>query len=369
MQGRRGAREQGSRGAGEKKRAARIGRDIIGSSTLPHSLSPPLPFSPTPLLIFGGKGGVGKTTAAAATAIELAEANAEKRVLVFSTDPAHSLSDSFDERVGQLKRGVAGIGNLDAIEVDPAAWFEDLKKRYRKWTDELFESLTAGSRWEIKFEREAMREVIELAPPGIDEIAALASVSNLLDEDRYDSIVLDTAPTGHLVRFLELPEVALSWARTLIKLLLKYKDVARWSDMAEELVALSKSVKRVLALLTDVNDCVFVGVAIAERMSLEETLRLTRSLKRLKVPMRRVLINNVVPVEAASKCDFCAARLVGQQGVIWDFVKSFKSGTALVIAPQQAREIKGADRLREHFRSWQILTEKDERKTIQKKKR
>ena len=72
---------------------------------------------------------------------------------------------------------------------------------------------------EIKFDREAMRELVELTPPGIDEIAALGTISDLLDEERYHTIILDTAPTGHLIRFLKLPQVALSWVRTFMKLL------------------------------------------------------------------------------------------------------------------------------------------------------
>lgn len=309
------------------------------------------------LLIFGGKGGVGKTTAAAAAALALAERDSRARVLVFSTDPAHSLSDSFAEPVGELKRRVAGQKNLDAMEVDPGARFEALKQRYREWTDELFASLTAGSRWEIQFDREAMREIVALAPPGMDEIAALGAISDLLDEGRYTTIVLDTAPTGHLVRFLELPGVALSWVQTFMKLLLKYKGVAHWGDIAQELIALSKNIKRVAALLTDAVECEFIGVAIPERMGLEETVRLTETLKRLKVPMRRLLINNVVPVDAASACGFCAARRRAQEGMIREFRQRFKGRVKLFIAPQQPRDIRGREPLREHFANWLPLAE------------
>jgi arsenite/tail-anchored protein-transporting ATPase len=320
---------------------------------------PLFPLSPSPhprrLLIFGGKGGVGKTTAAAAAALALAEANENARVLVFSTDPAHSLSDSFNEPVGELKRSVAGQANLDAMEINPATWFQKLKARYREWTDELFESLTAGSRWEIQFDREAMREIVQLAPPGIDEIAALSAISNLLEEGRYTSIVLDTAPTGHLLRFLELPQVALAWVRTFIKLLLKYKDVVRWNGIAEELISLSKSIKRVAALLTNAQECEFIGVAIAERMSLEETVRLNESLKRLEVPLSRLIINNVVPREAASSCDFCGARRQGQEGVIKEFGRTFSRDEMLFVALQQPHEIRGAKRLRKHFANWKAL--------------
>jgi arsenite/tail-anchored protein-transporting ATPase len=315
--------------------------------------------SPRRLVIFGGKGGVGKTTAAASFALALAERDERARerdegarVLVFSTDPAHSLSDSFGERVGELKRGVAGRLNLDAKEIDPAARFEELKERYRKWTDELFEELTGGSRFEVQFDREAMRELVSLAPPGIDEIAALSTISDLLDAGEYGTIVLDTAPTGHLLRFLELPEVALAWVRTFLKLLLKYKNVVRWGGVAEELVALSKAIKRVASLLTDAGECEFVGVAIPERMSLEETARLAASLKRLKTPMRTLLINNLVTAEAARACDFCASRRRGQSTVVAEFRRRFARGVRIYAAPEHAEEVRGPEQLEKHFASW-----------------
>ena len=302
-------------------------------------------------MIFGGKGGVGKTTAAAAFALGIAQADATKRVLVFSTDPAHSLSDSFDEPVGERKTGVAGVENLDAMEIDPGTWFEELKQRYRSWTDELFANVSGGSgRMEIKFDREAMRELVELTPPGIDEIAALGTISDLLDREHYDTIVLDTAPTGHLIRFLELPQVALSWIRTFIKLLLKYKDVMRANQVAEELVALSKSIKKVIALLTDAERCEFVGVAIAERMSLEETVDLAKALEKLKVPLRKLLINGVVP---ENTCKFCKSRRKMQQQVMDEFQAKFRRrGIEILVAPQQPHEIRGKKDLISHFRLW-----------------
>jgi arsenite-transporting ATPase len=299
---------------------------------------------------------VGKTTAAASYALALAERDAASRVLVFSTDPAHSLSDSFGEEVGELRRGVAGAANLDAMEIDPAARFEELKERYRRWTDELFESLTGGSRWEVQFDREAMRELVALAPPGIDEIAALSTVSDLLEEGSYSTIVLDTAPTGHLLRFLELPEVALAWVRTFIKLLLKYKNVVRWGGVAEELVALSKSIKRVAALLSDAEGCEFVGVAIPERMSLEETARLASRLEHLRVPLRRLVVNNILTAEAARACDFCAARRRGQTPVVEEFRQRLH-GVEIFLAPQQAGEVRGRETLRAHFEGWHGLGE------------
>jgi len=305
------------------------------------------------IVIFGGKGGVGKTTAAAAFALALARAERKKKVLIFSTDPAHSLSDSFGEEIGRLKSGVSGNKNLDAMEIDPGEWFEELKQRYRTWTDELFGSLTGSSRMEIKFDREAMRELVELTPPGIDEIAALGAISDLLDEDAYDSIVLDTAPTGHLIRFLELPKVALSWIRTFMKLLLKYQNVVKATQVAEELVALSKSIKRVVALLTDRERCEFVGVAIPERMSLEETVDLAKALDKLDVSMNKLLINGLIPESAAGKCDFCKSRRKMQDQVVTEFRRKFRSRSVeLFSALQQPHEIVGMQALLGHFQTW-----------------
>jgi arsenite-transporting ATPase len=242
------------------------------------------------------------------------------------------------------------------MEIDPGKWFEELKQRYRSWTDELFASLSGGSRMEIKFDREAMRELVELTPPGIDEIAALGTISDLLDLDRYQTLILDTAPTGHLIRFLELPQVALSWIRTFIKLLLKYKDVMHANQVAEELVALSKSIKKVIALLTDPERCEFVGVAIPERMSLEETADLAKSLDKLKVPLHKLLINGLVP---ENDCKFCRSRRKMQEEVVGEFQRKFqRRSVEIFTAPQQPHEITGVENLLGHFNSWKNYSRK-----------
>lgn len=326
------------------RRFSRMNADPI--RVHPRKSAAEFPLVSRRIVIFGGKGGVGKTTAAAAFALALARANRKQKLLIFSTDPAHSLSDSFNGDIDE---------NLDVMEIDPAQWFEELKQRYRTWTDELFASLSGGSRMEIKFDREAMRELVELTPPGIDEIAALGTISDLLDSERYHTIVLDTAPTGHLIRFLELPQVALSWIRTFMKLLLKYQNVLRATQVAEELVSLSKSIKKVLALLTDGERCEFVGVAIPERMSLEETVDLAKSLEKLNVPMRKMLINGVTP--AQTNCKFCKSRRKMQDEVIERLKARFRA-VEMFVAPQQPHEIRGINNLMDHFQAWEKIPRK-----------
>ena len=136
-----------------------------------------------------------------------------------------------------------------------------------------------------------------------------------------------------------------------MKLLLKYKDVMRANQVAEELVTLSKSIKKVLSLLTDRERCEFVGVAIPERMSLEETADLAKSLEKLKVPLTKLLINGLVPENA---CRFCRSRRKMQEQVIREFQKKFRRRSVeIFVAPQQPHEITGPKALREHFQAWQ----------------
>lgn len=141
-----------------------------------------------------------------------------------------------------------------------------------------------------------------------------------------------------------------------MKLLLKYQNVMRANQVAEELVALSKSIKKVIALLTDAERCEFFGVAIPERMSLEETVDLAKSLEKLKVPLRKLLINGVAPDDA---CRFCKSRRKAQDQVIADFEKRFRRRSVeMFVAPQQPREIRGAEDLMTHFGAWQKFSRK-----------
>ena len=157
--------------------------------------------------------------------------------------------------------------------IDATAEFRRMREAFRANVYEVFASF--GLQQSAALDRRVVESLWDFAPPGIDEIAALSAITDLLDEAGYTTIVLDTAPTGHLLRFLELPGVVLSWVRAFLKLLLKYREVVRASGVAEELIAMSKSIKRVAALLADARACEFVGVSIAERMGLEESVRET----------------------------------------------------------------------------------------------
>jgi arsenite/tail-anchored protein-transporting ATPase len=307
-------------------------------------------------LIFGGKGGVGKTTASCSMSLALADSYPRRKIVIFSSDPAHSLSDSFGEHIGELKKSIAGRANLDGIEIDPSLRFAEIKDKLNGFLDEKFSPTEAASGWTIEFDPQAMRAFLNAAPPGIDEIMALTAVGDLLATRGYDTIVVDSAPTGHLLRFLELPEVALSWIRTLMKLLLKYKELVRWNTLAEELLQLSKNIRSTVSSMTDASQTEFIGVATPELMSLDETRRLAGSLVRLKVPMHKLLINNVIPESNVASCAVCASRIRQQTDCLGKFKRIFSKQVELFTAPQQPASIQGTDLLKLHFANWQKLT-------------
>jgi len=264
------------------------------------------------------------------------------------------LSDAFGEQVGELKTGLAGIANLDGMEIDSAARFAAFRNRYESWVDGLFSSLTAGSRWTIEFDRDATKRLLTMAPPGIDEMLGLAAIASLLGDRIYQAIVVDTAPSGHLLRLLELPEVALSWIRALLRLMLEYRQVIHWGELAGEIVSLSRSIKNTLSLLRDSSKTEFVGVAAPEKMSLEETVKLHGQLLKLNIPVNRLLVNNLIPLEDGRSCDFCSARRRQQDQVLRSY-RARLPDVAIFVAPQQRRTVRGPGRLRSHFSGWAAL--------------
>lgn len=147
-------------------------------------------------ILYTGKGGVGKTSVAAATALKASRSG--KKVLVMSTDPAHSLADAFDTEIGPDPKEMAT--GLWAQEMDHTAMIEE------SWT-EIQGYMTSLFQWQGA-ESLAAEELAML--PGMDEIFGLLMVRRHDQEGRYDALVLDAAPTGETLKLLSLPD-HMSW--------------------------------------------------------------------------------------------------------------------------------------------------------------
>ena len=118
--------------------------------------------------------------------------------------------------------------------------------------------------------------MLDLSPPGLDEIIALVRAMEFLEAGRYDIFILDSAPTGHLLRLLELPELIDQWLKTFFGLLLKYKLTFRFPSLSQQLVKISRNLKLLRNLWRDPARAALYAVSILTEMAFQETCDLWR---------------------------------------------------------------------------------------------
>jgi len=318
----------------------------VGESPL-HPLAPrverpaALPGPETCLLVFAGKGGVGKTTLASATALRLAEAYPDKNLLLVSTDPACSLSDCLDVRLGP--GGTRVYGRLTAMQIDAEAEFAELKKQYAEEVAEFFDRLLSGQTVvDLEFEREVMERILDLSPPGLDELMAIARVVALLGSGGDNILVLDTAPTGHLVRLLELPGLVQDWLRVMFGLFLKHKHVFWLPRTSDFLVNMSKKMKVLLALLANPRRARLHAVSISTEMALEETRDLLGACRRVGIGVPLLFLNLATP---PGQCPLCSDRFRAESEIRREFQAAFTDVHQCVV--YWCGERRGLERLTE----------------------
>jgi arsenite/tail-anchored protein-transporting ATPase len=240
-----------------------------------------------PLTIVVGKGGVGKTTVAAALALRSAD---ETRTLVVSTDPAPSLADALAQGIADSDVAVEGEKALFARQMDASAAFERLRDEYAARVDALFEGVLARG-LDLAQDRAIARDLLSLAPPGIDEVYALSLIADALFERNYARVIVDPAPTGHLLRLLEMPQLALAWSHQLLRLMLKYKEVVGLGDAAHDVLAFAKNLRALDALLRDPAQSAIVLVTLEEPVVRAESERLAVEVARRGVSVTGVILN------------------------------------------------------------------------------
>jgi arsenite/tail-anchored protein-transporting ATPase len=298
--------------------------------------APPRPGAETTLLLFAGKGGVGKTTLACATSLRLAHDSTEEEVLLFSTDPAHALTACLGVAVGP---GPTRIGpSLTALQIDGEQEFSSLKKLYQTELRAFLHSVLPGM--DMTFDREAMERIMDLSPPGLDEVMALTQVMDLCEQGRYRTMVLDSAPTGHLIRLLEMPELIDQWLKVFFGLLLKHKQIFRLPKVSARLVEMSKALKRLRVLLADPSRCSLYGVSILTDMAYEETKDLVSACQRMRVDVPVLFLNLATPPSA---CALCTALRKREAAVEQKYRQAFPAITQTVV--ERRGELRGLDSL------------------------
>jgi arsenite-transporting ATPase len=253
--------------------------------------------------IVGGKGGVGKTTVACALAI-LAADSREGDVLLVSTDPAPSIADAFGERDaawagGDEERAVEDVPGLSTRQIDATAAFARFRDEYQARIDALFDAVLASG-IDAAHDRAILRDLLSLAPPGVDELYALSILGETLAAGRYARIVVDPAPTGHLLRLLEMPALALDWSHRLMRLMLKYREIAGLGDAAQELLDFARRTRALDALLRDSSRSGVLLVSLDEPVVRRESERLVVELRARGTDLIGVIWNRVDPTAIAS---------------------------------------------------------------------
>lgn len=242
------------------------------------------------LVLVGGKGGVGKTTVAGALAWNLAKRHPDKQLLLVSIDPAHSLGDLFQTKLGQDP--IPLLPNLLGQEVDAAAVLEQFRQDYLEEVAAILAGEgTAGV--EVQYDPQAWRQLLQMPPPGLDEVMALLSVLRQETSGQFDLVVLDTAPTGHLLRFLQMPQALEGWVSLALKLWLKYRDVVGRSEWAQRMRELLAQVRQLRQQLQDPQFVTFIPVFNPEQAVLAETERLLAELDALGIPHPYAVLNRV----------------------------------------------------------------------------
>lgn len=306
-------------------------------------------------IIVGGKGGVGKTSMSAAVATAFADGG--QTTLIVSTDPAHSLSDAFGQSVsGGDPVPVMGIDNLYAQEVDP-----DSMKRTFKMMEQMGGDGGMGALGMEDMGLEDLNSLFETIPPGFDEAVALVEIVKYIQGDaayaRFERIVFDTAPTGHTLRLLALPDFLNGFFGKIISMKGKLGNVmkqfkgmlgsgdaeAEMNASVEEMEELKRSMGMVRDLFRDEIQTEFIVATIPNMMAIAESGRLVLELNREKIPVRHLFVNQVQP--SNDECTFCAARHKEQTGNLRRIETEF---SGLQISKVQAfdKEIKGTAALR-----------------------
>ncbi|MFH1048958.1 MAG: ArsA family ATPase [Patescibacteria group bacterium] len=297
---------------------------------------------PLQFIIFGGKGGVGKTTMSAALALKFAEAHKDKKILIFTTDPAPSLGDSFKQELSNEPAKISGIQNLWAMEIDAKVVLKEFKEKYGR---DILDILRQGTYLEDK----EAEEMFTLDIPGLDEIMGLKKITDFMESQEYDLYIVDTAPTGHTLRLLTLPDLLDNWIKFLAGLRWKYHYIIerasgrkRIESADKFLLEMKKTVKKVKSLLQDPIKTEFVVVTIAEAMGVAETEDLISSLEKSRIPSHYIIINNIFPKDGS---EFAEARRENQDKYISKIKKKF-SGYIITEVILQPTEIRGVGALK-----------------------
>ncbi len=319
-------------------------------------------------VLYGGKGGVGKTTMAAATG--LASAREDVATLVVSTDPAHSLSDTYETDVPAEPTRIKSDIPLYAVEIDPDDALEDAAMFGADGSVEAggLGDMLGGAGGEEG--AGGLGDLLGGPMPGADEAAATQQLMRFMDDERFERVVVDTAPTGHTLRLLELPEVMDSMLGRMAQAKQRFGDMlgsvpgfgGEGEEAGMDMDEARRRIERLRSVLRDPARTDFRIVMVPEEMSVVESQRMKERLDAFGVPVGTVVVNRVMEdltdvVKGAGadadafvspnleECAFCQRRWEVQQHALGEAQDLFR-GHDVKRVPLFAGEVKGEKALR-----------------------
>jgi len=315
--------------------AAHVDADL---DPLEPSLQPILDHTSLRWIFVGGKGGVGKTTTSCSLAIQLSKVR--ESVLLISTDPAHNLSDAFNQKFGKEARKVNGFDNLSAMEIDPSGSIQELL--------ESAEGANAGN------PLGGVMQDIAFSIPGVDEAMSFAEVLKQVKSLSYQVIIFDTAPTGHTLRFLQFPTVLEKALGKISELsgrfgpmlngILGSQGAPQMEEMMSKMQGMREVIGEVSKQFKDADLTTFVCVCIAEFLSLYETERMIQELNSYQIDTHSIVVNQLLFPAQGSACDYCNARRKMQKKYL-DQIEELYDDFNVVKIPMLTEEVRGTEKL------------------------
>ncbi|KAG0131958.1 anion-transporting ATPase-like domain-containing protein [Tuber indicum] len=289
-------------------------------------------------IFVGGKGGVGKTTTSCSLAIQLAKVR--DSVLLISTDPAHNLSDAFNQKFGKEARKIEGFENLSAMEIDPNGSIQELIEGAEGSQNPL------GN----------MMQDLAFSIPGVDEAMSFAEVLKQVKSLSYSTIVFDTAPTGHTLRFLQFPAVLEKALSKISQLSGKFGPMLNGilgaqggpggvDEMMQKMEGMREVIGEVSKQFKDPDLTTFICVCIPEFLSLYETERMIQELNNYQIDTHSIVVNQLLFPQKGSTCEQCTARRRMQKKYL-EQIEELYEDFNVVKCPLLVEEVRGSDKLR-----------------------
>lgn len=309
------------------------------------------PAAATPLSFTVGKGGVGKTTVTAALAFHTRHCSSKARVMVCSTDPAPSLDDIFQKEIGDRPTVALNDRLLSAMEFDSVGQYQQWAARMRDKLESALSMEAGGLHLDLTFEKQVFAALIEVVPPGVDELFSIFRVLDLL-ESGPGKIFIDMAPTGHALELLRMPERLLLWSRLLLKSLSAHRTLALAQDVAVELASLGQRVRTLIKTMQDPQRSRIWAVMLPEPVPDRQTRQLLSAVEQIGIKVDSLFVNRVVMHD--TDCPRCRRRKQWQMATMQGLRRTYPSYRTYM-APEFPGEIAGAAALEKFTgRLWQI---------------